>query len=59
MNTALKNWRSTLAGIAMIVTAVAQIHHANDVAANPSILTSILGGLGLIVTQDAAKQTQP
>ena len=52
LKNALKNWRTTVAGLATIASAAIQIHHAGDVAGQ---LPTILGGLGLIVASDSKK----
>lgn len=59
LQTALKNWRSTLAGLAMILAAIAHIHSAADFS-NAEIQAQLLGGVGLILAADArASYTKP
>lgn len=52
MSKILKNWRSTVAGLAMILSAIARIHSASDLAAH-DIQAELLGGVGLICSADA------
>lgn len=50
----LKNWRSTLAGVAMILAAVAHLHGLADLA-QADVQAQLLGGLGLICAADSRK----
>jgi hypothetical protein len=50
----LQNWRSTLAGLAMILSALAHVRMLADFF-RPEVYGSIAGGLGLIVCADAKK----
>lgn len=48
------NWRSTLAGIAMILSAIVRIHSLADLSQH-EIQAELLGGVGLICSADAKK----
>lgn len=50
----LNNWRSTLAGVAMILSALAHLHTLSDLA-KPELLGQLAGGIGLIASADASK----
>lgn len=55
----LTNWRSTLAGLAMILAAVAHMHSLSDLT-NAEVQAQLLGGVGLILAADArASYTKP
>jgi hypothetical protein len=58
MKAALKDWRSTLAGVALVVTGVSQIHGAGAVS-DPNVISNILGGIGLILAQFPSKKATP
>lgn len=53
--TALKNWRSTLAGVAALATAATQIAHNPAALLDAQTLGLVASGLGLIVAADPAK----
>jgi hypothetical protein len=50
----LQNWRSTLAGLAMILSALAHVHTFADFT-KAEVYGPIAGGIGLIVSADAKK----
>ena len=50
-----KHWRSTLAGVAMILSAAARVHSLADVS-KPEIFGELSGGVGLILCADARKE---
>jgi hypothetical protein len=50
----VKDWRSTLAGLAVLATAAAGVHGAGDLV-NPATLSQVLAGLGLILATFSKK----
>jgi hypothetical protein len=58
LKTILAHWRSTLAGLAMILAAAARVHSGADLV-KADIQAEILGGVGLILAADAAKEQRP
>jgi hypothetical protein len=55
MKAALKDWRSTLTGIAILASGVTQIHGASDLT-NQNVMTALIGGLGLILASFPTKK---
>ena len=54
-NIIMNNWRSSLTGVALIVSSATQIHHVGDLS-NQAILGGLLGGLGLLFAADGSKK---
>ena len=52
--TKITNWRSTLAGLAMILSALARMHALSDVT-KADVYGELAGGVGLILCADARK----
>jgi len=52
--TKITNWRSTLAGLAMILSALARVHALADVT-KADVYGELAGGVGLILCADAKK----
>jgi hypothetical protein len=50
MMNSVKDWRSTLAGIALVITGAVQVHGAGDLS-NGNVISNILGGVSLILAQ--------
>jgi hypothetical protein len=48
------NWRSSLAGVALILSSLAHVHSGMDLF-KTDVLWAIAGGIGLIVSADARK----
>lgn len=57
MQKIFKNWKTTSAGIVLIVTGVA-MYQSNKTQIGPA-LSSVLGGIGLIFAHDAGSAQTP
>lgn len=55
MKAILANWRSTLAGLALLLAAIARLHSAADLL-KPELQAQLMGGVGLILAADAKKK---
>jgi hypothetical protein len=51
----IKNWRSTFAGIAAILSVISQRQLA-QIATSPEDLAIVIAGLGLILAKDAKNE---
>lgn len=48
----MRNWKTSLAGIAALISAIAAIIQAPEKAAEPTTISSILAGIGLLLAKD-------
>lgn len=52
----IKNWRTSLAGLAAILSIIAQSPDVASTLQNPEKLSIIAAGIGLILSRDARKE---
>ncbi len=50
----LKNWKTTLGGVATLALIAMQAHNDPSVLTHPGTLAQLAAGIGLIVAHDAA-----